>query len=176
MTFTTNPQNITTHLGQPATLLCEINSVPSPHFTWRFNGLDLDVATLNSGQGLQRNSLTLSSVGYSDAGEYTCVAANSMLGVSRFSYPGTLSVVGKSGGEFFGGDGGDGGGVCVGVVVVVVLVAVCVCVCVCVCVRARACVCVCVVLWCVYVYVCVRASVRIFSSLSLLSLSLCRCL
>ena len=101
MTFTTNPQNITTHLGQPATLLCEISSVPSPQFTWRFNGLDLDVATLNSGQGLQRNSLTLSSVGYSDAGEYTCVAANSMLGVSRFSYPGTLSVVGKSGGEFF---------------------------------------------------------------------------
>ena len=95
VTFATNPQNVTAELGQPATLHCEIDSVPSPHFTWRLNGLDLAVATVNSGQGLQRNSLSINAVSYTDAGEYTCVATNSMLGVTRFSYPGSLSVVGK---------------------------------------------------------------------------------
>ena len=69
-TVTVTPNSADVRETQSITLTCQADGHPPPTFSWKFNG--------NVVNGAQQNTLVLTSVEVKDAGNYTCVASNSL--------------------------------------------------------------------------------------------------
>jgi len=68
--ITSQPQNVTVALSQPATFSVTANGIPAPTYQWRFKGGNLAAAT--------EASHTIPAVSGAHAGDYAVVLANSM--------------------------------------------------------------------------------------------------
>lgn len=85
------------------TFSCDVFGIPTPSLTWLKDGQSLDITTpttsvVFSATGYVNSSqLTLSSLNFSDSGEYSCNAINFLVSVeSSVSSEGTLIVNSKS--------------------------------------------------------------------------------
>ena len=76
-----HPEGVTTVEGQNVLFNCSVEGNPSPNVTWTKNGQRLNV-TANPRLTLSRtnnsHNLTITDVRRSDAGQYRCVANNSV--------------------------------------------------------------------------------------------------
>ncbi|XP_018408468.1 PREDICTED: hemicentin-1 [Nanorana parkeri] len=68
--------NVTINIGKQAILTCDVLSTVRYNLTWLRNNLDLGQASVFGIQILTNNSLKLTSVDVTDAGEYVCFASN----------------------------------------------------------------------------------------------------
>ncbi|XP_063796284.1 hemicentin-1 isoform X2 [Pseudophryne corroboree] len=68
--------NLTVNIGNQAILTCDVLSTVRYNFTWRRNNLDLIHENTSTIYILSNNSLKITSVKISDAGEYVCSADN----------------------------------------------------------------------------------------------------
>ncbi|XP_075038771.1 hemicentin-1 [Mixophyes fleayi] len=68
--------NMTVHIGKQAILTCDVQSTVRYNFTWWRNNLDLRHENVSTIHILTNNSLKITSVKISDAGEYVCYASN----------------------------------------------------------------------------------------------------
>ena len=87
------PMNATKVEGEDVVFSCSVDGNPSPVVTWTKNGEELNVAAnsrINVLSTHNNHSLTITNVNRSDAGQYTCVASNSVS--SSTSSAATLTV------------------------------------------------------------------------------------
>ncbi len=94
--FRDHPASSTVLLNFPTTLSCSTN-LPYPQtIVWQFNGagVNRERSTFDSNSG--RSLLSFTSIAYSDAGNYTCIALGSSNNVVATSQPAVLSVQGKA--------------------------------------------------------------------------------
>ena len=76
-----DPHDVTTVEGQGVVLSCSVKGHPSPNVRWTKNGERLNIAAnprLNVSQTNNIHSLIITDVHRSDAGQYGCVAYNSL--------------------------------------------------------------------------------------------------
>ena len=88
-----SPSNDTKVEGQTAVFNCVVAGYPTPDIAWEKDGVGLNVAAharLNASFIDGNYQLTLSNVQQSDAGQYRCVANNSLDNTT--SSPATLTV------------------------------------------------------------------------------------
>ena len=87
------PKNASEVEGQDVVFSCSVDGNPSPVVTWTKNGEELNVTANSRINVLSTNnnhSLIITNVNRSDAGQYTCVASNSVS--SSTSSAATLTV------------------------------------------------------------------------------------
>ena len=96
-----SPRDTTELEGQTAVFNCVVGGYPTPDVAWEKNGMELNVAaharlsvSFNNGN----HQLIISNVQQSDAGQYRCVANNSLDTATSFSA--TLTVHCKSKSRF----------------------------------------------------------------------------
>ena len=76
-----NPEGLTRVEGQNVVFSCAVEGNPSPNVSWTKNGQGLNVATnsrLTASRANNNHNLTVTDVHRSDAGQYRCVANNSV--------------------------------------------------------------------------------------------------
>ena len=89
-------------IGESVTFSCEVFGIPTPSITWLKDGQSLDTTTpttsvVFSATGYTNSSqLVLSSLNFSNSGEYSCYASNYLVSVeNKTSNNGTLTVNSK---------------------------------------------------------------------------------
>ncbi|KAK6173969.1 hypothetical protein SNE40_017334 [Patella caerulea] len=92
--FTVNPSDTPVIVKTQAILECAINSYPSPIITWLLGDVPVTRGTINMISRTQ-SILTIPAVSYSDEGNYSCLATNSMLNQNVTSSTALLTVQGR---------------------------------------------------------------------------------
>ena len=88
-----SPRDTTELEGQTAVFNCVVGGYPTPDVAWEKNGVELNVsadARLSVSFRREDHQLIISNVQQSDAGQYRCVANNSLDSATSFSA--TLTV------------------------------------------------------------------------------------
>ena len=83
-----HPRNVTAVEGQGVVFSCSVEGNPSPSVRWTKNWEKLNIAAnprLNVSQMNNNHSLIITDVHRSDAGQYSCVAYNSLANTTSFS-------------------------------------------------------------------------------------------